>query len=73
MEKEKPAGGGGGGDTLQENLTSPRDFFLHGWVFCLHVYLCTMHVQCLQSPEENVRSISWELQVVVSHHGSAGN
>ena len=29
-------------------------FFLRVWVFCLHVCLCTLSVQCLQRPEEGV-------------------
>lgn len=35
-------------------------------VFCLHVWLCTMCVQCPGRPEEAIRPLEPESQMVVS-------
>lgn len=31
------------------------------WVFCLHAWLCTMWVQCMQMPDEGIRSSASEI------------
>jgi len=39
------------------------------WLFCLHVCLCSMYMQCLQNPDP----LKLVLQTVVSCHMGAGN
>lgn len=46
---------------------------LYMWVFCLHVCLCIGCVQCLESPEEDVRFPWLDSQIIVSHFVGAGS